>query len=241
MTHPLLIVVHFRHTLEAYASAAICPGREIAVPACCPHGDCRAAGRLIRWGRYQRYGQTGEERYRLEIQRVRCQACGRTQALLPDFLHPHRWYVLRLLHQVVLLYLLGGLGFEQVLKQMPSGGPARDTIREWVSAFAYGAGYLLLEVLRRFVAGLGPLAELPEGSPPRLERSEQAELLQKSYHFWQWGEVLYARVKELEARTDYGAGQFFAFLLHWLQKQPLSPRLFWSPRLKTTPRVPFGS
>jgi hypothetical protein len=102
------------------------------------------------------------------MQRVRCQACGRTQALLPDFLHPHRWYVLRRLHQVVLLYLLGGLGFEQVLKQMPSGGPARETIREWVNAFAYGAGYLLLEVLRRFVAGLGPLAELPQGTPRRV-------------------------------------------------------------------------
>jgi hypothetical protein len=214
----------------------------MAVPERCPHQECRVEGRMIRWGRYQRYGQTGEERIRLAIQRVRCQACGRTQALLPDFLHPHRWYVLRLLHQVVLLYLLEGLGFEQVLKQMPSGGPARETIREWVSAFAYGAGYLLLEVLRRFVAGLEPLAELPEeGAPPRLERSEQADLLQQSYHFWQWGEVLYARIKDREARTDYSAGQFLAFLLHWLQKQGFTPRLFWSPRLKTTPRVPFAA
>ena len=124
---------------------------------------------------------------------------------------------------------------------MPSGGPARETIREWVNAFTYGAGYLLLEVLRWFVAGLAPLTELPEGSPPGLERSEQADLLQKSCHFWQWGEVLYARLKDVEARIDYGAGQFLAFLLHWLQKQGLSPRLFWSPRLKTTPRVPFAA
>jgi hypothetical protein len=56
-------------------------------------------------------------------------------------------------------------------QKIPSGGPARETIREWVSAFAYGAGYLLLEVLRRFVAGLDPLAELPEGASPRVERS----------------------------------------------------------------------
>jgi hypothetical protein len=195
---------------------------------------------MIRWGRYQRSALTGEERYRLDIQRVRCQACGRTQALLPDFLHPYRWYILRLLHEVVLLYLLAGLGFGQVLKHMPSEGPARDTVREWVSAFAYGAGYLLLEVLRRFVAGLAPAAALPEGFPRQLERSRQADLLQKSYHFWQWGEVLYARLKDVEVRTDYTAAQFFSFLLHWLQGQRLAPRLFWSPRLETTPRTPFG-
>jgi hypothetical protein len=195
---------------------------------------------MIRWGRYQRYALTGEARYRLDIQRVRCQVCGRTQALLPDFLHPHRWYVLRLLHEVILLYLLAGLGFGQVLKHMPSEGPARDTIREWVSAFAYGAGYLLLEVLGRFVAGLEPAAAWPERSPPQLKRSRQADLLQQSDHFWQWGEVLYARTKDIEARTDYAVGQFFSFLLHWLQGQGLAPRLFWSPRLETTPRVPFG-
>jgi hypothetical protein len=99
---------------------------------------------------------------------------------------------------------------------------------------------LLLEVLRRFVAGLEPQAELPEGAPPRLERSEQADKLQQSYHFWRWGEVLYARMKALEVRTDYRAEQFFAFLLHWLQSQALPPRLLWSPRLKTTPRMAFS-
>ncbi|MFN8455217.1 MAG: hypothetical protein U0401_11220 [Anaerolineae bacterium] len=61
--------------------------------------------------------------------------------------------MLRLLRQVVLLYLLEGLGFERVLKQMPSGGPARETIREWVSAFAYRAGYLLLVVSQETIDG----------------------------------------------------------------------------------------
>jgi hypothetical protein len=28
-------------------------------------------------------------------------------------------------------------------------------------------------------------------------------------------------------------------LLHWLQRQAVPPRLFWSPRLATTPTTPF--
>jgi hypothetical protein len=28
-------------------------------------------------------------------------------------------------------------------------------------------------------------------------------------------------------------------LLHWLQRQAVPPRLFWSPRLSTTPITPF--
>lgn len=235
-----MIVIHFRQTLEGYARATLCPGREIAVPERCPHAECRAVGRMIRWGRYQRWAMTGEERLRLAVQRVRCQQCGRTQALLPDFLHPYRRYVLGLLHQTILLYLLQGLGFEQVLQHLPAEGPALETVREWVTAYAYGAGHLLLEALRRFVVRLEPNAVLPERSPPHLARSGQVKLLRQSYHFWQWGEMLYARLKDFEARMAYGAAHYFAFLLHWLQGQGWVPRLFWSPRLKTTPKEPLG-
>ena len=208
------------------------------MPKRCPHPDCRAEGRLIRWGRYWRWAWSGEERYRLEIQRVYCQGCGRTHALLPDFLHPYRRYVLRLLQLVMMLAVLEGLGLEAIEARLPVAGPALETIREWVSAFAYGAGYLLLGVMGRFVAGLVPLAEWAERPPP--DRSKPAELLRKSAHFWQWGEILYARLKALEVRIDYGAAQFFPFLEHWLQSQGLTPRLFWSPRLATTPRTPFS-
>ena len=46
-------------------------------------------------------------------------------------------------------------------KETDKPGPARSTIREWVGAFGYGAGKLLLDLL-----ALDPLAELPDTTPP---------------------------------------------------------------------------
>ncbi len=195
---------------------------------------------MVYWGRYTRTALTGVMIYVLLIQRVRCQACGHTQSLLPDFLHPHRRYVLSVMQQVVAWYLWGGLGFGQLLKQLPGDGPAAETVREWLAAFGYGAGYLLWGRLQRFVAGLAPLATAPPADkPPGLERSRQANLLARGTQWWQWGEQLYAHSKAAVVQLAYQAGLFFPFVLHWLQQQGLPPRLFWSPRLEGTPRVPY--
>ena len=194
---------------------------------------------MVRWGRYRRRVLTGTEAIVLKIQRIRCQACGRTHALLPDFLHPYRHFSLALLQRVMMLYLFAGLGFERLIEYLPWDGPAPSTLREWVGAFAWGAGYLLFDFLRRYVMALAPEVELTDPAPRHLERSPQVTLLQKSYHFWHWGEVLYARKKETDPRLPFSDAHFFPFLLHWLQIVRLPPRLFRSPRLKTTPTTPF--
>lgn len=235
-----IIIIHFRQTLAEYARARGCPGRDQALPASCPQPDCQVVGRMVYWGRYTRTALTGVMIYVLLIQRVRCQACGHTQALLPDFLHPHRRYVLSVMQQVVALYLWSGLGFGQLLKRLPGDGPAAETVREWLTAFGYGAGYLLWGRLQRFVAGLAPLATAtPTETPPALGRSRQADLLARGVQLWQWGEQLYAHSKAVVVQLDYQAGLLFPYMLHWLQQHGLPPRLFWSPRLKGTPRVPY--
>ena len=172
------------------------------------------------------------------IQRVRCKSCGRTHALLPDFLHPFRHYVLDLLQRVVWFYVIVGLSFEQIMDRLPESGPAPTTIREWVQAFSYGAGHLLLTVLIRFVMSLTPQMEVPGPIPGRLERSGQPHI-QQAYQFWQVGETLYAQVKVRQPRLHFAVDQLLSFGLHWLQSQCLPPRFFWSPRLATTPTVPF--
>lgn len=194
---------------------------------------------MIRWGTYERWACTEYEAYRLHIQRVRCKVCGRTHSLLPDFLHPYRQYVLPLLQQVVELYLLAGLGFGRLMKHLPESGPTRSTVREWVRAFVYGAGHLLLDVLSRAVFSLAPESELPTSAPPHLCRSRQSGRLQRAYHFWQWAEQLYAQVKVRQPRLHFAATELCAFLLHWLGQQGLPSRLFWSPALATTPTTPF--
>ena len=232
-----LIVIHFPQTVKEYAEAEICPGRTVSVPECCP--TCQVAGEMIRWGRYKRSVKTGELKYELQIQRVRCKACGRSQALLPDFLHPYRHYLLSLLQKAIELYLFVGLGIERLIERLPSAGPEPSTVQEWVRSFGYGAGYLLLDVLRRFVMSLYPESEGPGRAPSALERSGTAAQLKRSYHFWRWGEILYARKKEGEPKMRFSGAHFFPFLVRWLQAQSMTPRIFWSPRLVGTPTTPF--
>jgi len=235
----VVIVTHFSLSVKQYAQAEVCPGGKITLPEQCPHPDCQASHRLIRWGTYHRWACTGAGDYHLAIQRLRCQACGRTHSLLPDFLHPYRHYVLKLLHQVAWLYLMVGLGYGRLQQQLPENGPAPSTIREWVGAFAYGAGYLLLGALSRSLLSLAPQSELPGPAPPHLQRSQQPQRLTQAYHFWRLAEQLYAQVKVHHPRLLFSVGHLFPFLLHWFQTQGLAPRLFWSPRLATSPSQPF--
>ena len=238
----MIIVTHFSLSVKQYAQAESCPGRTIELPERCPHPACQARASLIRWGTYQRWAVTGTEAYRLCIQRLRCQACGRTHSLLPDFVHPYRQYVLKLLQQVIWLYLIVGLGFGRLMNHLPETGPAPETVREWVRAFAYGAGHLLLAALSRFLLKLAPQTELPGPAPPHLARSRQVQHYQRlsqAHAFWQMAEQVYAQVKGRQPRLAFSLGQLFPFLLHWLQSQPLPPRLFWSPTLSTSPKQPF--
>jgi hypothetical protein len=197
---------------------------------------------LIRWGTYQRWACLAETAYRLTIQRVRCKACGRTHSLLPDFIHPHRHYVIGLLHDVVAHYLLVGLGWKRLLDRWSESGPARSTVREWLSSFAYGAGELLLDLLLRQLLALDPTTELPYEPPQHLERVSdpiKRRRLERAHSFYLLAERLYAQVKARLPRLHFTARDLFPFLLHWLQNQDLPPRLFWSPTLPNTPTTPL--
>jgi hypothetical protein len=239
----VVIVQYFAGSAKQYVDADPFPGRSFTIPDNCPDPDCQAVGCLIRWGTYERSARTGDVDYRILIQRVRCKVCGHTHSLLPDFLHPYRHYVIRLLQHVVSLYLIVGLGWNRLLDQLPALGPARSTVREWVASFGYGAGYLLLDLLARRLLVLDPWIQLPHATPAsRLDRVlnlSRRQRLQRAHHFWLLAEQLYALAKARQSRLHFAAQQLFPFLLHWLQSQALSRRLFWSPALATTPTRPF--
>lgn len=239
----MVIVQHYAHSAKHYAEASPFPGRFFALPNRCPDPDCRAADALIRWGTYERQAHTGVEVYHIRVQRIRCKACGRTHSLVPDFLHPYRHYVISLLQGVVSLYLLAGLGINRLMERVIGRGPVRSTVREWVTSFAYGAGELLFDLLRRQLMDLSPLAELPEPPPPkhldRVPNPTKRRRLANAHRFSQLTEHLYAHSKTRLPRLHFRADQLFSFVLHWLQSQGVPPRLFWSPRLSTTPTGPF--
>jgi hypothetical protein len=237
----VVIVQHFSGSVKQYAEAVPFPGHSFATPDTCP--DCQTNGRLIRWGTYERSARTPDVDYRISIQRMRCQVCGHTHSLLPDFLHPHRHYVIRLLQHAVSLYLVVGLGWERLMNRLPPPGPARSTAREWIASFVYSAGYLLLDFLIRQLLTLDPLAELSDTDAPshldRVPNPVRRSRLERAHHFWLLAEHLYAQLKRRSPRLHFAAGQLLPFLLHWLQSQALPPRLFWNPTLSTTPSTAF--
>ena len=239
----MVIVQHFSGSVKQYAEAVPFPGHSFAIPDTCPEPDCQASGCMIRWGTYERSARTGDVDYHILVQRIRCKVCGRTHSLLPDFLHPYRHYVIRLLQHVVSLYLMAGLGWGRLLNQLSGYGPDHSTVREWVASFAYGAGHLLLDLLMRRFLALDPLAELSDpGSPLHLNRVSDSTThfrLARAQHFWFLAEHLYAQLKVHLPRLHFAADQLFPFLLHWLQSQALPPRLFWNSGLSTTPTLPF--
>lgn len=234
-----LIIIHFPQTVKQYATAPICPGREIEVPEQCP--SCQAIGELIRWGYYRRQVKTGVVIRPILVQRVRCKGCEVTHGLLPDFVHPYRHYALVLMQQVIWLHLFLGLSGERLLAKLGlSAGPEVETLRAWLSSYGYGAGYLLWGALQRFVGRHFPDSPLlPGRAPPHLNRRKEANHQQKGYHYWQLAEILYARLKQIAPQMTFEAGQLLVFMLHWQQSVGLVPRIFWSPRLKTTPTAPF--
>ena len=239
----MVIVQHYVHSAKEYAEATASPRDSFVLPERCPHPECRAVNALIRWGSYERQALTDLEVYRIRVQRIRCKVCGRTHSLLPDFLHPFRHYVISLLQRVVSRYLHLGLGINALMRQLKGPGPVRSTIREWINSFAYGAGELLFSRLRRSLMEVDPLVELSERAPPehldRIPNHTKRRRLRNAYRFWELAEQLYAQAKVRLPRLHFGSDQLLSFVLHWLQSEVVPPRLFWSPRLSTTPTEAF--
>jgi hypothetical protein len=88
-----------------------------------------------------------------------------------------------------------------------------------------------------------PLTELPDTPPPphlnRVPSRTKQRRLERAHRFWQLAEHLYAQAKVRLPRLHFTTDQLLSFVLHWLQSQRVPPRLFWSPRLSTTPTEPF--
>ncbi|MBN1317588.1 MAG: hypothetical protein JXA42_19045 [Anaerolineales bacterium] len=241
----VVILQHYPGTVKQYADATSISMDKVKliIPDHCPHPECQSAHSLIRWGSYPRWVLTLDcSPYRLRIQRLRCKVCGRTHSLLPDFIHPFRHYAIDLLQIVISFYLISGLSITSLTKRFSHPRPARSTIREWIISFGFGAGVLIFNLLLGQLIALNPACDLPDSSPKHLERIHDPTSrcgLIKAHFFLLLAEQLYALTKNRLPHLHFTIDQLFPFLLHWLQIQALPPRLFWSPRLSNTPRIPF--
>ena len=183
----VVIVLPFVGSVKEYIAAILAQGCPLTLPDDCPHPDCQASGSLIRWGTYERRAATEEVDYRIRIQRLRCKVCGRTHSLLPDFLHPHRHFVLALLYRIVALYLIEGWSWESLMRQT-AGRPVRPARRS-------ASGWALLPTARAnfcwmlYSATCWPWHPTPKCLPQRpitsdvFKDTRKRRLLEKAYSF----------------------------------------------------------
>lgn len=119
-------------------------GRELEAPRPpCP--SC--SGPTGSWSGYERHLR-GERDRLIWIPRVRCVACGRTQALLPWFVVPRRWDVIEVL-ATALEMAAQGRGHRRIAAMV---GRSETTVRSWCRSFRKCAEVLARELLARAVS-----------------------------------------------------------------------------------------
>jgi hypothetical protein len=135
-------------------------------------------------------------------------------------------------------YLLTGLGW-RALRRALAPAPPLSTLREWVAAFAYGAGELLFPVLLAQVQERDPLAPPPDTAPPthldRVPDPAQRRRLARAHAFYLRAEQFYAQVKAQFVTLHFSAPQLWRFLLHWLQHCARAPRLCYAAPVVRAP------
>lgn len=205
---------------------------------------CGTCGCFIKHGTYWRWACEVEEDTQIRIQRLLCQACRHTHAILPSFLHPFRHYTLTLIQDVIQRYLLAGTSYRQLMRSLgDTDRPPRRTLRNWLRDVAHGAT-LLFPTLSRAILTLDPFTTLPgtDEEPEHLRRvrdAAQRKRLTLAWRFLLAAEQFYALSKAHHPGLQFSAADLFPFLLHWLSSIDLAPRCLWDPTLATTPTDPF--
>ena len=198
-------------------------------PERCPH--CGGEHTCILWGSYARWVYTTTDRLRVRIERVRCSLCGVTDALLPNFLHLFRRYLLPLIQKAIILALDAGLWGEALADAVgPYDAPAPSTIREWVWSFAISAEWLL-PWLQRTLSSLEPLAPFDPSRPPAhlqaIRNPKRRAALTRGWQVLRLAEALYAAARRRQPDLVLQASTLLAFVAAALGAAGRIPRILW--------------
>ena len=124
--------------------AYVAHGRELEVPRPpCP----LCSGPTGRWSGYERHLRDERDRL-IWIPRVRCGACGVTQALLPWFVMAWRWDVVEVIGSALEM-AAEGCGHRRIAKAL---GRPETTVRGWCRRFRSRAGQVAEMLLARAVS-----------------------------------------------------------------------------------------
>ncbi len=148
--------------VDAYVAC----GRTIDPPRpACP----RCGAPTQAWHGYWRHLRDAQDRL-IWIPRVRCPACGRTQALLPWFVVPWRWDAVTWIGRALEL-AAQGFGHRQIAAALAR---PETTVRGWLRRLRSGAALLARRLLAAAVRAGWSGFELPVPALPRLAAAVNA-------------------------------------------------------------------
>jgi transposase-like protein len=114
----------------------------VIVDRICPlcRGDC------IRHGFYERYVIVGQESLIIIILRLKCKGCGKTHAVIPEFLRPYSPYQQDIREKAMKL-IYQGMARAETARKM---GLSRELLRWWRKAFEQRAPEVVLAIQSMF-------------------------------------------------------------------------------------------
>lgn len=182
--------------------------KESVSPEGCPL--CGGHNCLIGHGYYPRKAKDEQRSYLIWVKRWLCKNCHRTLSVLPNFLFPHRHYLVRVIQSVVTACFEGGKNWEQITQICcRQGTPALRTLQRWCKAFSGYASHWLAG-LQTFLAQQDSLSAWldPQGEAPSAGNNAAA-LLAASLHLLAWAKTEWAELK------GYGLNDRLRFLGLW--------------------------
>jgi transposase-like protein len=177
-------------------------------PGVCPL--CGAKDSLIGHGYYERKVLDEQQAYFILVKRWRCQACHGTFSILPNFLVPHRQYLVRVIQGAVVACFEQGLNWKQVGQACARGGsPVLRTLQRWCKAFG-GYASLWLAGVQTFLAQQQSASSWldPQGEGAQTGNGGKA-LLSASLHLLAWAKTEWVEL------VGYGLADRLRFLGLW--------------------------
>jgi len=202
----MLILSDFGCNEQGYIAQA--KHKESLRPENCP--VCGAQGSLIGHGYYERKVRDEQQAYFIWVKRFRCKACHVTLSILPNFLVPHRQYLVRVIQGVVVACFEQGLNWKRVRQVCAQGGtPVLRTLQRWCKAFG-GYASIWLAGVQTFLAQQHSASSWldPQGEATQAGNSGRA-LLSASLHLLAWAKT------EWEGLVEYGLADRLRFLGLW--------------------------
>jgi len=178
----------------------------------CPQGcpECGGEGCLIGHGYYQRKAQDEQQSYLIWVKRWLCKICHHTVSVLPNFLVPHRQYLVEVIQKVVVACYERDQHWKGVTETCARDGtPSLRTMQRWCKSFAMRAPAWLREA-QTFLAqqDSSSLWLDPQGEAARAANVATA-LLSASLHLMAWAKTQWSQL------VGYGVNDRLRFLGLW--------------------------